>query len=425
MKTFASLFSGGGLADVGAISASLKLLWACEYDAKIAECYKSNLGDHVIVAPVQDVDYSSLETPYWLHMSPPCTNASTANTAGGETELDIELAQACIRAVSTLLSPVVSLENVYGYREFESFRGSTRKGDVYQFEGIAPALRRLGYSTKYWHLNSANYAVPQTRKRLFLVASRIKQPQKPPVTHQRRDKIGEQLSFFPLLPWVGWLEAIEDLVPTLPDSQFAPWQIPLLPEELQTMLIANGKYDDKLVCVRGDSHSGTITSNTNQGSLRAVLIGNSKGSREGYRHHGDADSPAHTITGGYGQRARAWLVPDGNKRAGCRKAESPAQTVTIRKSKAFIVDGQTSNGGSMLTCRQSEDPIFTLAASQEKRPLRAYTEGRVVKMTPRALARFQSMPDWYKLPEKSGLACVIIGNGVPCLMFQRLIEANL
>lgn len=352
MKAFASLFSGGGLADIGARQANLSLLWAIEYDAKIADCYRSNLGEHVIVSPVQDVGYDRLETPYWLHMSPPCTNASVANTKGGETELDVELAQACIRAISALLPPVISLENVFAYRHFESFKL------------ILKTLSDCGYAVKYWHLNSANVGVPQTRKRLFLVASRIKRPHKPPVTHQKRDKIKEQqLSFFPLLPWwVGWLEAIEDLIPTLPDSRFAPWQIPLLPEELQS----------------------------------ALLVGNSKTSREGYRHHDDGDSPAHTITTQYASSARA-----------------------------FVVDGQTNKHKQTMTIRQAENPIFCLSATQEKRVLRAYTDGRVVRMTPKALARFQSMPDWYVLPEKSGLACTIIGNGVPCLMMERLIEANL
>jgi DNA (cytosine-5)-methyltransferase 1 len=50
--------------------------------------------------------------------------------------------------------------------------------------------------------------------------------------------------------------------------------------------------------------------------------------------------------------------------------------------------------------------------------------GHVVKMTPRALARFQSFPDWYILPDKASLACTVIGNAVPPLLYQRVIEAN-
>jgi DNA (cytosine-5)-methyltransferase 1 len=45
-------------------------------------------------------------------------------------------------------------------------------------------------------------------------------------------------------------------------------------------------------------------------------------------------------------------------------------------------------------------------------------------MTPRALARFQSFPDWYELPERASLACRIIGNAVPPLLMQRVMEAQ-
>jgi DNA (cytosine-5)-methyltransferase 1 len=55
---------------------------------------------------------------------------------------------------------------------------------------------------------------------------------------------------------------------------------------------------------------------------------------------------------------------------------------------------------------------------------RALVPHRVVKMTPRALARFQSFPDWYELPEHNALACKIIGNAVPPLLMRRVMEAQ-
>jgi site-specific DNA-cytosine methylase len=50
-------------------------------------------------------------------------------------------------------------------------------------------------------------------------------------------------------------------------------------------------------------------------------------------------------------------------------------------------------------------------------------QGHVVSMTTRALARFQSLPDSYRLPENKSLACTIIGNGVPSLMGLRIFES--
>jgi site-specific DNA-cytosine methylase len=90
------------------------------------------------------------------------------------------------------------------------------------------------------------------------------------------------------------------------------------------------------------------------------------------------------------------------------------------------VDGQSCDNGRLLTIRNSQEPCYTVSASIEKRAARAWlSQGRVVQMTPRALARFQSIPDWYKLPDKNGLACTVIGNGIPSRMGARIIEAML
>lgn len=44
-------------------------------------------------------------------------------------------------------------------------------------------------------------------------------------------------------------------------------------------------------------------------------------------------------------------------------------------------------------------------------------------MAGRALARFQSFPDSYRLPHKRSLAAKGIGNAVPPLMMQRVFES--
>jgi site-specific DNA-cytosine methylase len=72
---------------------------------------------------------------------------------------------------------------------------------------------------------------------------------------------------------------------------------------------------------------------------------------------------------------------------------------------------------------EHDAPVVTITASQPRHPFRAWlSQGRVVKMTPRALARFQSVPDSYVLPDKSSLACTVIGNMVPSLMMQKIVE---
>jgi site-specific DNA-cytosine methylase len=72
--------------------------------------------------------------------------------------------------------------------------------------------------------------------------------------------------------------------------------------------------------------------------------------------------------------------------------------------------------------RVADDPSFTITASPHL-DKRAWLEsGRVVQLTPRALARLQSIPDDYILPEGKTLACHVIGNAVPPKMYQKIIE---
>lgn len=300
MPTFASLFTGGGLADVGAMAAGYELLWGVEYDPAIAAVANANLphADQVYAESVVGFDWAKVARPDHLHMSPPCQDFSVAKKTGTVSNDNDALAEACISAIRTLEPATVTLENVEGYRKAPGF------------QAIVDTLYGLGYWVDWQVLNSADMGVPQTRRRLFLRAAR-----------------GMFLSPLPTpTPWVGWYQAIKDLIPTLPETKFAPWQLARLPEDLEKSLLVH----------RNDQRSMPT--------------------REG-------DDPAFTILAG----------------------------------------GNATHAPSVLH--------------------RAAVSGRVVRMTPRALARFQSVPDWYVLPEKSTLACKVIGNGVPCLMMQRVMES--
>lgn len=343
LKTFASLFTGGDLAGVGA---GLSTLWGVESIPEIADVAELS-GTPVIRARVEDVDYSKLESPDWLHMSPVCVNASQAKQDAGETQADIDSANACARAIRELRSPVVSLENVWQYRNFAAF------------QIICNELAAQGYHVRFWHLNAANYGVPQTRKRLILLASLNFIPEKPRPTHSKTKKFG----LFDHLPkWIGWYEAIEDLIPTLPESKFADWQLKRLPQE----------YAGSLLCMTGN------TSDEQAAEGVGILT---------------PDQPANSVY---------------------------AQPPSIR---AFIVEGTAAGEGNKFTLpvRKRGEPIFTVRGGNMPRAW--LSQGRIVSMTPRALARFQSIPDSYLLPEKNSLACRIIGNAVPCLLMRRIVES--
>ncbi len=226
MKTFGSLFSGFGGADIGAKAAGLDLAWGVELLPEIAEVANINLGRHVKVANILDCKPSDFDRVDVLHASPPCPNFSVAKANGAETALDTALAAKVAEFVTVLQPEVFTLENVMEYRKSRSWAA------------IENALYKAGYWLNIEVVNSADYGVPQTRKRMIVRAAR-----------------GGWVPHLPHpVPWIGWYAAIEDILHTLPDSQFAPWQLARLPEDLRTMLVAQGKYGDDLVMSPEDKH---------------------------------------------------------------------------------------------------------------------------------------------------------------------------
>lgn len=475
IKTAATLFSGGEGVGVGLRMAGINHAWGIEYDDAIAQVARNN-GFHVVTADVRECDPSNFADVDWLHASPPCINASIANNSAEvnedgtkETPQDIELAEAVIRFIEAKQPQIFTLENVYFYRKFKSFKK------------IIKVLHDLGYAFKYWHVCMADYGVPQTRNRLILIARRDGvRPSLPPTTHAQSPK---QTLFGSLQKWVGWYASIEDLIPTLPDSEFAPWQLARLPEEIKESFLphiqvnsgTDGRWafivndgDSKQPVIEEERPFGTVKTLASGGAMSRAFITDSKNAgQEWGNHYRDVDEPINSITAVQrpAHMHRAFIVPGGNASSfSVREEDEPCRVVgdTERAgniSRAFVVDGKlsSSNGEKILQINMEDEPHGTVVASPS--PLRdgpAVAQGRVVQMTPRVLARFQAFPDWYVLPVETNkktvtrqlkryfvsgakpsvidgwaleyietdmdLACKVIGNAVPPLFMQRLAE---
>lgn len=496
-KTFGSLFSGGGGADWGAMAAGLTPVFGVEYDNAIADCYERNIGKHVIRSTVQAVDYSKLPSVWLLHMSPVCTSFSVAKANGEETQLDIDAANACARAIRENKPRNVTIENVQGYRQSKSFKI------------ICDTLRDCGYKYRVVIENAANYGVAQTRVRLFVLASLDRLPRKPQPTHQKPSESHQSSLFETRLPnWIGWYAAIEDLLPTLPlayhrkgqpcefdpdglecrksawcRGHFAKWQEARLPKELTNSLmfeptemrdngqqinandpactIKASKHDnfrafivesdvagDRAVAIRNSdcpmmtvkansggnqpkafllNASSTIECNVAAGSA-ATQVANSRGlSQKAFIVNGtensygesvtlpQGDAPMFSVVAQTGQRQipRAFIVPDG-------------LYARPKSYGALLVDGQQSNpsrDGRTANTRKGNEPSITINATQGKSIHSAWlSSGRIVRMNPCCLARFQSFPDSYELPESATLACRIIGNAVTPMLYRELLR---
>lgn len=420
---FASLFSGFGLADIGAQLAGCELAWGVEIDGAIAEISRQ-LGHQVFCQSVTETDFSKLERPDILWASPVCVNFSVAKKDAKETALDIEMATAIVDAIATLQPQYFILENVEAYKRSKSLKK------------IEDTLYRLGYWVDRQVLNSADYGVPQTRRRLIVRA----------VRH------GFVLPMPQAQTWNGWYQAVEDLLPDLPETKLAQWQLDRLGAAFEKgqdlggdLWIGGANCSESFLqfaidnrpTIPGIRTKGqplpTIPADAaTNGKARAILVpgGNATSFtvREGHE-------PAATVgdTERTGNRPKAVLIESKNVNQqygdGLRNWTEPAATVTTdskpsHQPKALLID--VANTIRDCTVREMEEPSFTITAEKMRRPAstpKAILEARVVQMTSRCLARFQTLPDWYELPEKNTLACKGIGNGVPCKFAEAIIKS--
>ena len=208
--TITTLFSGIGGVDLGAIAAGFEPCESVEYDPQLAELHKANIGGKCHVMDILDCDPMKFERPSVLHASTVCKAFSMANANKGEKQLDIDCAIKTAQFIQVLQPPTFTLENVQAYSKSKAFNI------------ILEMLYSQGYWVNYQVLNSADFGVPQSRRRLILIAVKS--------------------GFIPSLPpkekHIGWYEAIADLVHDLPDSKLADWQLKALPMEIrETVLV--------------------------------------------------------------------------------------------------------------------------------------------------------------------------------------------
>lgn len=413
MTTIATLFSGGEGVGIGARQAGLTHLWGIEYSDDIANVARMN-GFYSITADVMSVDPHTLPIPDVLHASPVCKRASGANQSAElnedgtkEAPEDIEAGKKIAQFIDAMTPNIFTLENVFAYRNFKAFKI------------ICAALNRNGYMWDFDNLNSADFGVPQTRRRLILRAKRG--------------------ALLPNLPqparWIGWYEAIEDLIPGLPESQFAEWQLKRLPQGLfeSSLIERHGAFnlqEENRIAIAGkDEPIWTVRASQRALEMATGFIIDGDGNRSRPPTILSSNEPSMTIQSWHGRRPiqmpRAWLLDDQRTTDGSptqRDSSEPSFPILAGYNhpiRAYLVSSIDS------TIREQAEPANTLVCTGDGHsiPPRAWlSQGRVVKMTTRALARFQSIPDSYKLSGNNKLDCTVIGNAVPPKLYRSIIE---
>ena len=157
-----SLFSGAGGMDVGVINSGFDIIYANEINKHAVETYKTNIGDHISHADIEDEleKLGQFEGIDLVFGGPPCQAFSVA----GKMDLDDPRARLVhtFMDVVTLIKPkMFIMENVKALAKLTKF------SDVRsQLISIA---ENAGYTVDLCVLNSKDFGVPQSRERMFFV----------------------------------------------------------------------------------------------------------------------------------------------------------------------------------------------------------------------------------------------------------------
>lgn len=197
--TCVELFAGAGGASVGLRDAGFHSLLAVEWDKNAAATHRAALPCPVFEGDVRKADLSVVEGPVdLLWASPPCQAWSTAGRRLGAFDdrngwpwtLDV-----VDRLASTGQKPTwVICENVLGLIMHRNGCPADPASDPTECPGcywerwVQPEFRRRYPHVSWRVLNSADYGVPQRRRRVFLVAGPDPFPWPEP-THSFRELV--------------------------------------------------------------------------------------------------------------------------------------------------------------------------------------------------------------------------------------------
>lgn len=159
----ASMFSGIGGIDLGFKQAGFEIVWANEVDEFACKTYRHNFESSTLVeADIKSIDPQSLPDFDVLVAGFPCQPFSSAGKKKGFQDTRGNLFFEIVRILNVKMPKVVFLENVPYLVEHDN--GKT-------FMTIHNSLVELGYYIRYAILDAKEYGnVPQTRKRVFIVA---------------------------------------------------------------------------------------------------------------------------------------------------------------------------------------------------------------------------------------------------------------
>lgn len=173
------LFCGAGGSSWGASAAGVEIVAGFDCWPLAGRAHKANFPNSAFVeGRLQDHDLQKLVRRFGpinlILASPECTNHSPAKGNKPRCELSKETAFQVVRYAQAFNPRWLVIENVVNMRKWSRYAEFKLK------------LEAMGYHLREQLLNSAQFHVPQSRQRLFLLGDREQLPKKTPKNPGRR-----------------------------------------------------------------------------------------------------------------------------------------------------------------------------------------------------------------------------------------------
>ena len=166
MRTFVDFFCGAGGSSLGAEQAGLRPVGAVNHWLVAARTYERNHGISPVCHSISMVDPDEIPHADVLLFSPECTSHSQARGAKPRDEISRSTALEVVRFVASMRPSLFVVENVPGFRSYPLFGQWCADLQEAGYHLNHDASGRVGQI-----LNSADFGVPQSRRRLFVVGS--------------------------------------------------------------------------------------------------------------------------------------------------------------------------------------------------------------------------------------------------------------
>ncbi|WP_168800999.1 DNA cytosine methyltransferase [Peteryoungia ipomoeae] len=161
-----SLFSGIGGFELGFQSQGFKAEVCCEIDPNAQAVLRKRFSEATLMSDVADI--TKLPPVRVLTAGFPCQNLSLVGNNTGINGRDTKIVHDMFRVIATNPSPEwLILENV-------PFMLWQHKGEAIQF--VTSTLSELGYKWAYRVVDARAFGLPQRRRRVLIVASKIHDP---------------------------------------------------------------------------------------------------------------------------------------------------------------------------------------------------------------------------------------------------------